>query len=115
MNFELAHAVQNEASKMPPKDEKCEKHMVLSISASTWLKKLTTVAGRRVSRFPCFIGAVGMVFFVLIAIWAQQLFQLGQQCERSDSDKVLIGKPVQKCDVNGKQAQASKLSRSTEL
>ena len=40
MNFELAHAVQNEASKMPPKDEKCEKHKVLSISASTWLKKV---------------------------------------------------------------------------
>ena len=40
LNFELAHAVQNEALKMPPKDEKCEKHKVLSISASTWLKKV---------------------------------------------------------------------------
>ena len=25
---------------MPSKDEKCEKHSVLSISASTWLKKV---------------------------------------------------------------------------
>ena len=40
LNFELAHAVQNEASKMPSKDEICEKHRVLSISASTWLKKV---------------------------------------------------------------------------
>ena len=35
LNFELAHAVQNELVKMPLKDEKCERHRVLSISAST--------------------------------------------------------------------------------
>ena len=40
LNFEVAHAVQNEALKMLPKDKQCEKHRVLSISASTRLKKV---------------------------------------------------------------------------
>ena len=37
--FELAHAVKTDALQVPPKDEKCKKHRVFSISCSTWSKK----------------------------------------------------------------------------
>ena len=50
---------------MPSKDEKCEKHRVLSISASTWLKKVDDscrAASQPISLFlivfPCFWQAV---------------------------------------------------------